>query len=42
MVSMLEAMGVRTGVDVDALLKVVALAEEVVARTLDGRVKRTV
>jgi hydroxymethylglutaryl-CoA lyase len=42
MVSMLEAMGVRTGVDVDAVLKVVALAEEVVGRTLDGRVKRTV
>ena len=42
MVSMLEAMGVRTGVDVDALLKVVGLAEEVVGRTLDGRVKRTV
>jgi hydroxymethylglutaryl-CoA lyase len=42
MVSMLEAMGVRTGVNVEALLKVVALAEEVVGRSLDGRVKRTV
>jgi hydroxymethylglutaryl-CoA lyase len=42
MVSMLEAMGVRTGIDMDALLEVVGLAEEVVGRTLDGRVKRTV
>jgi len=42
MVSMLEAMGVRTGVDVDVLLEVVGLAEKVVGRTLDGRVKRTV
>lgn len=41
MVSMIEAMGIRTGVDVDALLGVVRLAEEVVGRTLDGRVVRT-
>jgi len=42
MVSMLEAMGIRTGVDMEALLGVAHLAEEVVGRTLDGRVKRTV
>ncbi|MEO6198005.1 MAG: hydroxymethylglutaryl-CoA lyase [Dehalococcoidia bacterium] len=42
MVSMLEAMGIATGVDMEALLGVVRLAEEIVGRTLDGRVKRTV
>lgn len=41
MVSMLEAMGIRTGVDMEALLGVARLAEEVVGRSLDGRVKRT-
>jgi hydroxymethylglutaryl-CoA lyase len=42
MVSMIEAMGVRTGVNLDALLEVVRLAEDVVGRTLDGRVMRTI
>jgi hydroxymethylglutaryl-CoA lyase len=40
MVSMLEAMGSDTGVDLDALLSAAWLAEEIVGRPLEGRVKR--
>jgi hydroxymethylglutaryl-CoA lyase len=40
MVSMLEAMGINTGVDLDSLLHAAWLAEEIVGRPLDGRVKR--
>ncbi len=40
MVAMLEAMGVETGIDLDALVEAAWLAEETVGRPLDGRVKR--
>ncbi len=40
MVAMLEAMGVETGVDLGALLEAAWLAEEIVGRPLEGRVKR--
>jgi len=40
MVSMLEAMGVDTGVDMDAVLGTAWLAEEIIGRPLEGRVKR--
>ena len=42
MIAMLHAMGVETGVDLDALLEVAWLAEEVVGRSLEGRMKRAV
>jgi hydroxymethylglutaryl-CoA lyase len=42
MVSMLEAMGVDTGVNLDALLEAAWLAEEIIGRPLEGRVKRAV
>jgi hydroxymethylglutaryl-CoA lyase len=40
--AMLQAMGIETGVDLDALLDAAWLAEDIVGRLLDGRVKRTV
>ena len=40
MVSMLEAMGVDTGVNLDALLETAWCAEEIIGRPLEGRVKR--
>jgi hydroxymethylglutaryl-CoA lyase len=40
LIAMLHAMGIETGVDVDALLEAAWLAEEIVGRPLDGRVKR--
>jgi hydroxymethylglutaryl-CoA lyase len=40
LVAMLHAMGIQTGVDLDALLEAAWLAEEIVGRPLDGRVKR--
>ncbi len=40
MAAMLEAMGVETGVDLNALVEVAWLAEETVGRPLEGRVKR--
>ncbi len=42
MVSMLESMGVETGVRKAPLLEVAAFAEDVVGHPLDGRVQRTV
>jgi hydroxymethylglutaryl-CoA lyase len=39
MIGMLHAMGIETGINLDALLKAAALAEEVVGRQLDGRLK---
>ncbi len=42
MVAMLHAMGVQTGVDLEALLDAAWLAEETVGRTLEGRMKRAV
>jgi hydroxymethylglutaryl-CoA lyase len=40
MVAMLHAMGIETGIDLDALLKAAWFAEEIVGRPLEGRVKR--
>lgn len=40
LVAMLDAMRIETGVRLDALLEAAWLAEEVVGRPLDGRVKR--
>jgi hydroxymethylglutaryl-CoA lyase len=40
MISMLHAMGVDTGVDLEALLEAAWLAEEIIGRPLEGRVKR--
>ncbi|GBD12904.1 Hydroxymethylglutaryl-CoA lyase YngG [bacterium HR24] len=40
MVAMLEAMGVETGVDLQALVEVSWFAEQVVGRPLEGRVRR--
>lgn len=40
LVAMLHAMRIETNVDLEALLEVAWLAEEVVGRPLDGRVKR--
>ncbi len=42
LVAMLHAMAVETGVDLDALLEVAWLAEEIIGRTLEGRMKRAV
>ncbi|HUF53119.1 MAG TPA: hydroxymethylglutaryl-CoA lyase [Dehalococcoidia bacterium] len=39
---MLAAMGIETGIDLDSLIEVASLAEEIVGRRLEGRVKRTV
>jgi hydroxymethylglutaryl-CoA lyase len=41
LVAMLHAMGIETGIRLDALLEAAWLAEEIVGRPLDGRVKRT-
>jgi hydroxymethylglutaryl-CoA lyase len=41
MISMFDAMGIRTGVDLSALLDVAAFAAEMIGRSLDGRVQRT-
>jgi len=40
LVAMLHAMGIETGVQLDSLLEAAWLAEEIVGRPLDGRVKR--
>jgi len=40
MVSMLHAMGVETGIDLDALLAVTLFVGEMIGRPLDGRVQR--
>jgi hydroxymethylglutaryl-CoA lyase len=40
MVSMLHAMGVETGIDLDALLAVTLFVGEMIGRRLDGRVQR--
>lgn len=40
MVGMLHAMGIDTGINLDALLDAARLAEEIVGRQLDGRLKR--
>ena len=40
LVAMLQAMGIETGIRLDALLEAAWLAEEIVGRPLDGRVKR--
>jgi hydroxymethylglutaryl-CoA lyase len=40
MISMLDAMGVHTGVNLAALLDVTAFAGEMIGRPLDGRVQR--
>jgi hydroxymethylglutaryl-CoA lyase len=40
LVAMLQAMGIETGIRLDALLKAAWLAEEIVGRPLDGRLKR--
>lgn len=40
MVFMLEAMGIHTGVDLDALIEVSRFAEEMVGRPLDGKLRR--
>jgi len=40
LVAMLHAMGIETGVQLDGLLDAAWLAEEIVGRPLDGRVKR--
>ncbi len=42
LVAMLHAMDIETGVDLDALLAAAWLAEEIVGRPLDGRMKRAV
>ena len=40
--SMLAAMGIETGIDLDALIGAAWFAEEIVGRPLEGRVKRAV
>ncbi len=40
MAAMLHAMGIETGVDLDALLNAAWLAEDIVGRPLDGRIKK--
>ncbi len=40
MVAMLQAMGIETGVELEALLEASWLAEDIVVRRLDGRLKR--
>lgn len=40
MIAMLDGMGIATGVDLAALLKVADFVEQVVGRRLDGKVKR--
>jgi len=40
MISMLDAMGIQTGVDLRALLDVAAFAGDMIGRPLDGRVRR--
>lgn len=42
MIAMIERIGVATGVDQDALMSTAWLAEEVIGRPLEGRVKRTI
>jgi hydroxymethylglutaryl-CoA lyase len=42
LVGMLHAMGVETGVDLDALLDAAAMAEGTVGRSLDGKMRRAV
>jgi hydroxymethylglutaryl-CoA lyase len=42
MVVMLHAMGVDTGVNLDALINAAQLAEEIIGRSLDGRLKRAI
>jgi hydroxymethylglutaryl-CoA lyase len=42
LVAMLHAMGIETGVRLDALLEAAWLAENIIGRPLDGRVKRTI
>jgi hydroxymethylglutaryl-CoA lyase len=41
MVSMLHAMGVETGIDLDGLLAITLFVGEMIGRPLDGRVQRT-
>jgi hypothetical protein len=41
MVSMLHRMGIATGVDETALIDAAWLAEDIIGRPLEGRVKRT-
>ena len=41
LVAMLHASGVGTGIDQEALLDAVRLAEDIIGRPLEGRVKRT-
>jgi hydroxymethylglutaryl-CoA lyase len=42
MVAMLHAMGIETGIDLDALLDAASLAEEIIGRPLEGRMRRAV
>ena len=42
LVSMLHRMGIETGVDFEAVVEAAFVAEEIVGRPLEGRVKRTV
>jgi hypothetical protein len=42
MVAMLHRMGIATGIDESALLDAAWLAEDIIGRPLEGRVKRTV
>jgi hydroxymethylglutaryl-CoA lyase len=42
MVAMLHSMGTETGIDLDALLDAAWLAEDIVGRPLEGRMKRAV
>jgi hydroxymethylglutaryl-CoA lyase len=42
MISMLHAMGIETGVDLDALLGVATFVREMIGRPLDGRVQRVI
>jgi hydroxymethylglutaryl-CoA lyase len=37
---MLHAMGIETGIDLNALLDCARFAEEIVGRPLEGRIKR--
>jgi hydroxymethylglutaryl-CoA lyase len=41
LVAMLQAMGIATGVDLEALLAAAWLAEDIIGRPLDGKMKRT-
>jgi hydroxymethylglutaryl-CoA lyase len=40
MVGMLHAMDIETAVDIESLLEAAQLAEEIIGRPLDGRLKR--